>query len=330
MQREIYISGEINEPIKVLKGQKILQDGSILEEQGITDASTVNILMELEQCISINVKCGPKIYRKEITNSVTVREFKIDLVKSNRVAFPLNQFELAKMMRTDDNERGDDIIIMVELDDEDVPLHHFGIQSDTNMTVITSFIMINILNVNGEYLYRRFPKHMKVQELKSVILRSKHLYTTFDYYDFVMFVKRENETFVELDLDAEYSVNEVLAEDDTLYLTADTFFKYHYPLYFNGSEMGKIGVTDQESVLNLKLWTQAQTGIPVSNIRVLRSPPPKRSQVAIKPEMNQQTAGNPSIGFVPVDYEMGSIGGINSMKDNVKLSGQNKYYIEIF
>ena len=87
MQREIYISGEINEPIKVLKGQKILQDGSILEEQGITDASTVNILMDLEQCISINVKCGPKIYRKEITNSVTVRELKIDLVKSNRVAF---------------------------------------------------------------------------------------------------------------------------------------------------------------------------------------------------------------------------------------------------
>ena len=174
---------------------------------------------------------------------------------------------------------------------------------------------------------------MKVQELKSVILRSKHLYTTFDYYDFVMFVKRGNETFVELDPDAEYSVNEVLAKDDTLYLTADTFFKYHYPLYFNGSEMGKIGVTNQESVLNLKLWTQAQTGIPVSNIRVLGSPPPKRSPVPVKPEVNRAMhaeVNQPAQNANPIGIAQNTIGGITSMKDNVKLSGQNKYYIEIF
>ena len=237
MQREIYISGGNTEPIKVLKGLKVLQDGSTLQEHGITDGSTISILKELEQCISINVICGPKIYRKEITNSVTVRELKFDLVTSNQVTFPFNQFKLVKELWTDDEVEGDDVVIAVELDDEDVPLHHLGIYSEANLTVVASFIMINILNVNGEYLYKRVPKDMTVGELKTAILRSG-----FDYYDFVMFIKIGNDTFLEMGPVANYSVGELLVDDDTLYLTADTFFKSHYPLYYNGSETGKIGV----------------------------------------------------------------------------------------
>ena len=319
MQREIYISGGNTEPVKVLKGLKVLQDGSTLQEHGITDGSTISILKELEQCISINVICGPKIYRKEITNSVTVRELKFDLVTSNQVTFPFNQFKLVKELWTDDEVEGDDVLMAVELDDEDVPLHHLGIYSEANLTVVASFIMINILNVNGEYLYKRVPKDMTVKELKTAILHSG-----FDYYDFVMFIKIGNDTFLEMGPVANYSVGELLTDDDTLYLTTDTFFKSDYPLYYNGSETGKIGVAFPESVLNLKLWTQVQTGIPVSNIRVLQRPPPKRFQVPVKPEVNINA------NVYQNGYRMGSTSSINPLQDNFKLPQHSKYYIEIF
>ena len=257
---------------------------------------------------------------------MTVEELKIDLVKSSQVGFPIQQFELAKIVREDDNEDNDDAYFIVDLDDYFVPLHHYWIQSDANLTVVSSFIMINILNVNGEYLYKRVSKDMTISELKSDILHYKRLCTAFDFSDVVMFIKGRNDIFVELGIYGNYSVSELLAIDNTLYLTADTYFKSHYPLYFNGSEIGKIGVVYQESVLNIKLWTQVQTGIPVSSIRVLKSPP-----VPVKPKGNQSPIGraqNPGQNVNSNSFnDKGSITGI---ADNVKLFEANKHYIEIF
>ena len=308
----------------MLKRQEVLQDGSTLEEQGITDGSTVNILIEPDECINVNVKCCPKTYTKEISKSMTVNELKIDLIKSNQVAFPLHQFELAKLVPKDGSD--DTGRYTAKLEDEDLPLHHYGIQTHTNLTVISPFIMIKILSINGEYLYKHVQKHMTFSQLKSKILLVQGYYT-FGYHDIIMFVKRGSDTYVELDPKTKYSVGEVLAEDDTLYLTADMFFKSYYPLYYNGSEIGKIGIAYEESVLNLKLWTQVQTGIPVSNIRVLGSPPPKRFPFPVKSEKNQSA--------IPRNNQLNQNsnqinGGTSDLKDNVKIQGYNEHYIEIF
>ena len=145
-------------------------------------------------------------------------------------------------------------------------------------------------------------------------------------------------TPVELDPKTKYSVGELLAEDETFYLTADMFFKSYYPLYYNGSEIRKIGVVYEESVLNLKLWTQVQTGMPVSNIRVLGSPPPKRFPFPVKPEVNQAVHAEmnrpvQNLNQVPNASPSNSMAFnrvIYHLMDNVKLYGHTKHYIEIF
>ena len=304
VQREIYRSGYISGPVRLLKGQKVLPDDSALEEQGIKDGSTVNILIEPEQCISVKVNCGPKIYTKEITNAMTVKELKIELITSNEVAFHFYEFELAKVVSTGG------IVVL----DDDVPLHYNGVQTDTNIIVLPSHIMINILNVNGEYISKRVAKHKTIRQLKADILHTKRLYTIFDYYDVIMFIRIGDNTYMELDPDVHLSVGEVLVENDTLYLCANTFFTHHYPLFYNGTNLGKVGVVYQQSVLNLKLWTQIQTGIPVRNIRVLGNPPPKRFQMG-------NAFPSQNMGFNEVNFPL---------KDNVNLYQHNKHYIEIF
>ena len=81
-------------PVHVLKGKEILPDGSTLESSGIIDGSTISILIEPEQCIEVKIKCDPKVYVKEVNNSITVAELKQELVKSRDVTFPVDNFSL--------------------------------------------------------------------------------------------------------------------------------------------------------------------------------------------------------------------------------------------
>ena len=156
---------------------------------------------------------------------------------------------------------------------------------------------------------------MTFSQLKSKMLLVKG-YVTYGYHDIIMFIKRGNDTYVELDPKTKYSVGEVMTVDNNLYLTADMFFKSYYPVYYNGSEIGKIGVAYEESVLNLKLWTQVQTGIPVSNIWVLGCPPPKRFPFPVKSEENQAAIPRNN----QVNQNLNQINrGTSDLKDNVKI-----------
>ena len=47
--------------VRVIKGQEVLTDGSILEQHEITDGSTVNIVMEPDKKINLHVTLGPKV-----------------------------------------------------------------------------------------------------------------------------------------------------------------------------------------------------------------------------------------------------------------------------
>ena len=53
---------KITRVIRVIKGQEVLPDGSTLDEHGIIDGSTVNIIIEPEKEISIKMKHGPQEY----------------------------------------------------------------------------------------------------------------------------------------------------------------------------------------------------------------------------------------------------------------------------
>ena len=85
-------------------------------------------------------------------------------------------------------------------------------------------------------------------------------------------------------------------------------------------------------MLNLKLGTQAQTGVPVSDIWVLASPPPKRFLVPAKPEVTSERTSDlraqKQQSFSPIGIRQSN--GVNELKDSSIVRQTNKKYIEIF
>ena len=73
-------------------------DGSTLEDHRITDGSAINVMTKPEQFIVINVKCGPKTYTKNVSNSLTVGQLKGQLVNTGVVAFLIDEFKLRKFL----------------------------------------------------------------------------------------------------------------------------------------------------------------------------------------------------------------------------------------
>ena len=53
---------KITEAVRVIKGQEVLPDGSTLDEHGIIDGSTVNIVIEPDKYINLKMKLGPKLF----------------------------------------------------------------------------------------------------------------------------------------------------------------------------------------------------------------------------------------------------------------------------
>ena len=48
--------------VRVIKEQEVLPDGSTLDQYGIIDGATVNIVIEPDKEINLNIKLGPKEY----------------------------------------------------------------------------------------------------------------------------------------------------------------------------------------------------------------------------------------------------------------------------
>ena len=117
----------------MIKGQAVLSDGSTLEEHGIIDGSTVNIVIEPEKEIKLIMELGPKVFIHNVVNSVRVRELKQKLIDDRSVGFSINEFQL--ILSADDNDEVDDDI---SLDDESLPLHLSGLVHNKIVKISTN------------------------------------------------------------------------------------------------------------------------------------------------------------------------------------------------
>ena len=117
----------------------------------------------------------------------------------------------------------------------------------------------------------------------------------------------------------------MLSDDDTIYIALNGFFQHFYPLYFNFKVIGKVGVGMEESVLSVKLRTQEQTGVPVSNISILRQIPrrPLFASAILDGPPRTNEVDRPITYSVYGDYRH------SSLEDNDKVRGNNRCYIEI-
>ena len=233
-----------------------------------------------DQFIIINLKCGPKTYTKNVSNSLTVRELKEQLVNVGVVAFSIDEFKLRKVINVDG------AVNKTMLLDDALSLYHYGVQNEANLTVIGSYIRLNIVNTESKRSSRMFSRWSSLLEVKK-ILASVH------YFDFYMSVKRRNNVYRKLSPAHDIPVHHVLKDGDTIYLSKNDFFQSYCRLYFNGSEVGNFGFGG-ESVLSIKLRMQLLTGTPVRSISIM-SQPPDAHQVSPGQSVNyytQQPTGN--------------------------------------
>ena len=286
----------------LFRGKYTIPDDSKLDELNISDGDTINILIEPDQCVNINVKCGPKTYKLETSLSMQVKELKQLLIKNNQVALLHEFFHLA-MISSVNRE--------TTLTNEYLPLHFYGVQNELLLKVIGKFIQLNIVNTRNEMNCRSFPRNTTLNDFKKTVIYFRQYYEKYygTFTNIIMFTKKVNNVYKRLHENRNITIGDLFSENDTIYLSIDDFFRYSYPLYYDGNEIGKVGVGYEESVLSIKLRTQEQTGIPVSNIRILGRIPHKVKASTVR----QEKYPDQNSGF----------------SDNAKLYGNHNNFIEI-
>ena len=279
---------KITAAVRIIKGQKVLPEGSTLEEHGITDGSTVNIVIEPDKEISLQVKLGPKVVTCSVSNSLSVRELKQHLIDGGVVGFASNEFII--LFSAADN---DGIPADVLLQDESLPLHMHGVRDDTTVRTIRirgEKVRIHLFTNRGDDWYKSFPKNMTVEQLKKTIKSVDHFFIidpkdkeTYNdpwlLMDIILFVQR-GESYQKLD--DEVQLGSVLSNNDVVHFIEDRFFEQRYmlPVYYNDEEIDRVGWSNRtigprdeyrcysDTVLSLKLRVQEELGFPVSCLSV--------------------------------------------------------------
>ena len=263
--------------VRVIKGQDVLPDGSTLEEHGIIDGSTVNIVIEPDKEITLRIKLGSKYFPHKVMRSVRVRELKQMLIDGGIVGF--KNFSL--IISSSDNAG---ITADFPLEDESLPLHLSTVSDNTTIRIIGGYIQIQLVTQRGKRWYKSFPRNLTLSQMKQRIrlVDKFFLAEEKDLLDDVWLFIQYNESFQRLDEDnAEQPVGSILSDNDVIYLVEDRFFPESdmYPVYYKGEEIGRVGwIMGFESVgyyrhysdtaLSLKLRIQEQLGFPVHSVNV--------------------------------------------------------------
>ena len=252
----------------MIEGQEVLPDGSTLDEHGIIDGSTVNIVIEPDKEINLNMKLGPKEFTQKVSNSMGVRNFKQQLIDCGSVGFILDEFTL--VIPADDNDGINDDI---PLDDESLPLHLCGVSDNMIRKIVSRKMMIQLFSQRGQHMYKTFPKNMTVNQMKKNILLEQGQGVPWPSRSLPPGPATEISLFLERGpnyrkLDGDGSIGDLLSDYDTVHFIEDKFFDagWTIPVVFNDTEIGRVGTNQRDTVLSVKLRIQEQMGFPVTSV----------------------------------------------------------------
>ena len=190
---------QISEPVRVIKGQEVLSDGSNLKDHHITDGSTINIIIEPNKMINVRVKLGPKKVVCSVLNSVCVRKLKQQLMDGDIVGFMLSEFALE--ISADENEG---IIGDITLNDESLPLHLCGVRDHTTLHVVKWTVVIQAVNQRGQHSCKTFQRNVTVNRMKRELLSE----------DIILFLQTGS---VYRKFDGDGPIGDVLSNNDIVY-----------------------------------------------------------------------------------------------------------------
>ena len=297
LKKEIYRSGKIIGAVRILKGQEILPDDSTLVQHNISDGDTMNVLIEPEHNIEVEVRCGPKVYKHNVSHCMTIKQFKKLLIESNEVAFLLRELVLVT---------NKDIEEELELDDDSMPLHYYTSDTSIKLKVVGPTIFVTTRDSFGTQVSYNIWRKTTVSGLKDVIKKSiiptlpDHLSeievkdSTFDELgSLITYLLPSNKTnnspdislFVACDVNGYKKLDEadstplckLLSESDVVYYIDHKLHSnlYHcqWPLYHQDNKVGTVyikryGSYEYEKVRTIKLRIQDEMGIPANCITV--------------------------------------------------------------
>ena len=233
---------KITGAVRVIKGQNILPDGSTLEQHGIIDGSTVNIIIEPDKKINLKMKLGPKEFSQKVLNSVRVRELKQQLIDGGTVGFKANAFTL--LISTDDN---DEVATDIPLVDESLPLHLYRMGDNTTIRIIPVNVQIVVDASRGQRWLKTFPRSISICQMKQ---RIKRFLSDNNDLDDIWLFKQINKSYQRLDDDDddERPISSVLSDNDVIYLVEDRFISVDtidvFPVYYKGEEIDRVWLED--------------------------------------------------------------------------------------
>ena len=256
--------------MRILKGQEILPDDSTLVQHNISDGDTLNILIEPEQDIEIEVKCGPKIYRHKVSRCMTVKRLKLLLIENNQVAFLYRNFKLH--VTSEDNKQ--------VLGDDSLPLHFYTLGSFVKLEAVGPTMVVESQNSFGDSDSHRMSIKATILELKKMIMKSRCDDTI---TDICMFVACEDDRYKQLDDEEDIPVCKLIQKDKTVYFIEDKLslnrFNLDWAIHYQGERIGVVyGISKwvgssyySETVRSVKLLCiQQDMGVPTNCITVYR------------------------------------------------------------
>ena len=259
--------------VRVIKGQQFLPDGSTLEEQGITDGSTVNIVIEPDKEINLTMKMGPKEVTLSVSSSLRVRDLKQQLIDGGTVGFPLAEFRL--IICADGNVGiAEDISLLKE----SLPLHLCGVEDNTTLRIIGGSIMIQMVNQRGHHWYKPFPKTITVKDMKKTILSIGSFFTNTQFLTNIWLFVKHGECYHKLESEA--TIGTKLSNNDIVHCIEDIFFSESQlvSVLFDNKEVWQVGLSVRDMVLGLELRVQEHLGFPVSCLNVKGSSKTKKNE----------------------------------------------------
>lgn len=279
-QKIIHKQMKITGAVRVIKGQEVLPDGSTLDEHGIIDGSTVNIVIEPEKQVNLRIKLGPKEFTHKVKSSLRLRELKQQLIDGSNVGF--TNFSLI-ISSSESAEITDD----VPLEDALLPLHLYGVSNNSVIRIIADNIQIHLVTQRGHHWFKQFPRSMTIGQMQKAIRSVDYFFTIDPGYatfndttlltDILLFLK-DGDSYIKLD-DGEAPIGAKLSDNNVVHFIEERFFSpwQMITVYNQDDEIGSVGWSMQnrpqscknEMALSLKLRVQDQLGFPVSCVDVM-------------------------------------------------------------
>ena len=275
MQLILYTEKKITSQVRLLHGQTVLEDERKLSEYSLPEGTTISALLQPDVDINIEVSTGVQTQRLTVSNATSTMALKVEICGVMRCGVVPERLEL----------RLGDVTL-----ENPMPLHFYGLQDGSQVKVIKPFISVIIRNGKMGAIYWRLYQKETIREVKVKLaaslsaLKFELCYNTYksDSNNFNeirgindpcvadelrLYKVSKGDIYEELD-DDETIENLKLKDDDQLYSLTYQWSPGKFQAIIDTTRRNVHGVQQEDTVLDIKLRAQDQTGHPVSKLQL--------------------------------------------------------------